>query len=355
MIPIVRMSSSAGRWSARAGLSLAMTWGGQSAPPAARPVPIVLTTVSVAPAGPETIVTITANGPLPPPTVGTVDNPPRIFLDFPGVASNAPRATPSADGRLRRVRVAVHSATPLVTRVVLDLTSHHAHRIEQSARRVVVKLGAPVALTEGAASPVPHDAPTPVAVEAPPEPFGVPPVPPLPPPAEPARPTGSSKHAPLDNPRPAPAADAPASDTMPPAAAARAPYKSSPRPPAKDLERYKTLANATIERLRLQQPLIESVSTMAFLPADRLLLAVDELERIRQELSTMVPPETVRGQHELLVQAARLAATAMRLREDALRRLDTALVNNSAAAAAGALLALERACAEIGCPPAPGR
>jgi len=92
------------------------------------------------------------------PSVETATHPDRILLDFPGTTSadNTRRVEVSANG-VRRVRTAQHSATPLVTRVVVDLDRAHAHTVASDGNRVVVivgavesaRSGAPVAATTG--------------------------------------------------------------------------------------------------------------------------------------------------------------------------------------------------------------
>jgi type IV pilus secretin PilQ/predicted competence protein len=59
------------------------------------------------------------------------DVPPRLVLDFVGVASSAPAMTRGASGPIERVRVATNSRSPLVTRVVVDLARRMPYRIDQ--------------------------------------------------------------------------------------------------------------------------------------------------------------------------------------------------------------------------------
>ena len=87
------------------------------------------------------MVTIESTGVLPVPTPGVVDGPPRIYFDFPGVALKAPALTASIDPRIRRVRAAVHSVRPLVTRIVLDLVTLEPYRLESKQGRVSVIVG----------------------------------------------------------------------------------------------------------------------------------------------------------------------------------------------------------------------
>ena len=91
-----------------------------------------------------TRVVIEATGALPEPSSGIALNPPRIYLDFVDVLPLRSVEPVSPNAVITRIRVAEHSASPLVTRVVLDLIKESAYRIDASARpqgRVVVLLG----------------------------------------------------------------------------------------------------------------------------------------------------------------------------------------------------------------------
>ncbi len=72
-------------------------------------------------------------------------NPARLVLDFPGVAPKVPATTPVGIGSVRRVRVARHSDTPLVTRVVVDLTGTFLYKVRPAAdaRGLVITVGDP--------------------------------------------------------------------------------------------------------------------------------------------------------------------------------------------------------------------
>ena len=80
----------------------------------------------------------------------------------------------------------------------------------------------------------------------------------------------------------------------------------------------------------------------------RMPAAMQEFDRLHEELVELRPPETMRVQQDLLLQATRLASTAAKLRFDAAQSDNIALRRNAASAAAGATLLLERAFAEIG-------
>ena len=102
---------------------------------------IAIKAISTAKDGSSVIVTIEGTGTLPLPTSGAADGPPRIFFDFPGVALRAPAVTASTDPRIRRIRAAVNSVRPLVTRVVLDLVALEPYRLEGGPGRVRVIVG----------------------------------------------------------------------------------------------------------------------------------------------------------------------------------------------------------------------
>ena len=54
----------------------------------------------------------------------------RLYLDFPGVAAEAPAVTVVNQGPIERVRVALNSQKPMVTRVVVDLERPASHLVE---------------------------------------------------------------------------------------------------------------------------------------------------------------------------------------------------------------------------------
>jgi AMIN domain len=89
----------------------------------------------------ETRVVIEANGALPEPTNGTALSPPRIYLDFINVFPLRTVEPLSPNSVVARIRVAEHGASPLVTRVVVDLMKESQYRIDASAHaqgRVIV-------------------------------------------------------------------------------------------------------------------------------------------------------------------------------------------------------------------------
>lgn len=104
------------------------------------------------PRGP--IVVLEGNGSLSPTAVElTKEVPYRLVLDFAGV-SPAVKATTAVGIRpVDRVRVALHSSQPLVTRVVIDLSEAAAYRLDQSEGGLAIVFG-DVAETKAAAPDV---------------------------------------------------------------------------------------------------------------------------------------------------------------------------------------------------------
>ena len=87
-------------------------------------------------------ITVSGNGPLFPGSVEQAkDLPPRIVLDLPRVEMGAARPITSVqNGAIERVRVAIHSHNPLVTRVAIDLTRMMPFTVEQSGDDIRVLL-----------------------------------------------------------------------------------------------------------------------------------------------------------------------------------------------------------------------
>ncbi len=99
-------------------------------------------------------ITLTGNGPLLAAKVEEVtDLPPRVLLDFNGVAAGSvPAVTNIKNDDIDRVRVATNSREPLITRVVIDLARKIPYTVEQVGdelrvlfRRVVTTAAAAVA------------------------------------------------------------------------------------------------------------------------------------------------------------------------------------------------------------------
>jgi hypothetical protein len=151
-----------------AGLVVAMLTGLTPAHGAAQSSGSVVRAIQIVEEGGLTRVTIDADGPLPVPLSESLNNPPRIFFDLAGVTHKikGPTVT-NGGGVVRRVRIALHEASPPVTRVVIDLTRPENHRVyvEPQAGQIRVFVGSESAITSGpiARAPVPPPVPPPAA------------------------------------------------------------------------------------------------------------------------------------------------------------------------------------------------
>jgi hypothetical protein len=314
----------------------------------AQPVSPRVSAVRVARDGGSIVITLQASGPLPVPAVGEVDGPPRLFFDFAGVVCEARGTRLKGDPDVRGVRAAQHTASPLVTRVVVDLVRPQVFRVETDrlAEGVLRLVGAdatqplpiapapppsptPPAETPGhTAADTPAANPPAVAAERGPDP-------------EPAAAVNGAAHAVGPDPQPVRGpVDAP------PAAPGPTPASSGP---ARDSGDYRTLAADPLARLLALRPLLATIDQFASPSPEELQLAADEFDRIRRVMGAISAPAPMRATHDLLLRAAALGTVATRLRAEANRTSDISQVRNAGSAAAGARLLIERACAELGC------
>ncbi|MGV8039793.1 MAG: type IV pilus secretin PilQ [Thermoanaerobaculaceae bacterium] len=103
--------------------------------------------------------------------VFTLDNPPRVVVDLPGVINRvARRVHPVGAGGVVRVRVAQHATEPTpVVRVAVDLETAQPYTLEPTADGAMLRVGAPAE-----AAPVAVAEATPVPAAAQPEPAHAP-------------------------------------------------------------------------------------------------------------------------------------------------------------------------------------
>lgn len=265
-----------------------------------------------------TIVAIEADGPLPTPTVGVLDGPPRIYLDFPGIVGQTQSIRAEGDPSIRRVRVATHSQNPLVTRVVIDLVRPTPHRLEASPEapaRLTVLVGSP-GETGGPSSAPPSAAPPPAPV-------------PVPPPS----PAASTPSSPISVPPPSPLAS-------PPPARLAAPRA----------EPYLAQLAPLLARLENLRPVLVAIDKQEDQQAVNLQRAIDELGAIGRALITVRPPRAMTEAHDQLLQSCTLGTQAARGRIEFTAGGNATVGWNAASAAAGALLLLDRARATLGLP-----
>jgi hypothetical protein len=296
-----------------------------------------------------TSVILSADGALPLPKVGVLTDPPRIYLDFGNVAAATKGIRVEGAFLVRAVRVAVNQSEPLVTRVVIDLRQPAPHRIEAGQResgQLTVQVGVPVAV---ASTP---NAPAGARDVA----GGVPPPPGLPPTAVPqmAAQPRSAAMAPA-GPPPAPAALPPEAQSNASATRAarspgfaRAAGGTTGGAPAKDVAQYLPAASPLLERLERLRPVLISLDALAIVPGERLKAVIEEFGLIRTALASLVPPRSLTATHELLRDACILGAASATARVAPDVPDDSSRAWNAAAAAAGAMMLLDRARAELG-------
>lgn len=319
-----------------------------SGPLASRPS---LQTVRLTVGDGATSVILSADGALPSPKVGVLTDPPRIYLDFMDVAAATEGTRVNGDLLVRGVRVAVNQSRPLVTRVVIDLAKPAPHRIEAGLRdsgQLTIVVGVPVAL---AGAPPPRPRGQDVAGSAP--------ALPRPPPAEPPKAAAPAK-APATVPAvraAAPAASRPPQAGEPATRPARSPEfaraagATAARAPTKDVAQYLRGASSLLERLERLRPLLVSLDALVVLPEEQMKAAAEEFESIQQALVAIVPPRTLAATHELFRDVCALGTASVAARVAPAAPDDSTRAWNAAAAAAGAIMLLDRARAEVGLAP----
>jgi hypothetical protein len=238
-----------------------------------------------------TTVILEADGPLPEPPSEALDGPPRVYLDLKGVRPAAVGVAGEPDSLVRRTRVAVHSADPLVTRVVIDMVTAAPYRIDASRReqgRLVVVFGVP-SPPRAARSPL-----LPVSGR-----------------------------------------------------------RSTPAPPAA-ADQYVARMSGVVARLQAVRPVLASIDSRTEDAPGTLESAAVELEAIGRLLAAIRPPASRESTHGLLVRVCALGMRSSRMRQDSIRTNDPALGWNAASAAAGALMMLDRAGNDLAAlPPSP--
>jgi len=110
------------------------------------------------------------------------------------------------------------------------------------------------------------------------------------------------------------------------------------------------LAANPLRRLHDLLPLLESIDRRALVPAESLETAAAELRTIRGELLAVAPPRAIKGTHDVILRGCALALQAVSARLDAARTDNPVGDWNTASAAAGALMLIQRGRAELGQP-----
>jgi hypothetical protein len=281
----------------------------------------------------STIVIVEATGPLPAPSSGVAETPPpRIYLDFTEVLSDPNLQPASRTAIVKAVRVAEHSASPLVTRVVIDLVKATTYRVDDSARnqgRIAIALAPPPSNRSTPAPAAPSTSKPSARATSPSMPQSSPA-------ARPSTPAAQSQ--------PRSAEPAPAS---PPASPPSAQSPSARGRSDAVANQYGIRISSALVRLHALRPLLEAIDRRAdSLPGD-LNAAAAEFDAVGKLLSGIKPPSNREGTHALLLRTCTLGARAVRMRQEAAGSNDAAKGWDAASAAAGALMMFERANADL--------
>ena len=129
---------------------------------------VPLAGVAISLDGPYVRITVRGTSTLPAATATpTTEGPPRVFIDLPGVSPGAVPPTLTGRAIVRRVRVALNSADPPVTRLVLDLAGAVTTAMVPGGTELTIVVAPADAVTSSAA-PRPQPPPAPRLVSAPP-------------------------------------------------------------------------------------------------------------------------------------------------------------------------------------------
>jgi hypothetical protein len=292
------------------------------------PVPMLRAVRVVAvSSGGSTRVILEAEGPLPVPLSGAVDGPPRIYLDLNGVRPGPTARFAESSALVVRVRVALHSANPISTRVVLDLSRPAPYRIDSSGRaqgRLTIVLGAPPSAPAPATPPVQTHTQTTIPPRATPSPSA-------------AAPSSAAPPA-LAPPAPAPPAPSPSVQG----------FRAAPQRRASGGDAYVAQASVALARLQALRPLLSSIDRRAEQPVGDLRAAIVEFNAVSRILVAIKVPTSRETTQDLLLRACDLGARASRMRMELESTGDLAPGWNAASAAAGALIMLDSAGADLG-------
>jgi AMIN domain-containing protein len=282
------------------------------------PVPILRAVrVDAGASGGATTVILEADGPLPVPVSGALDGPPRIYLDLNGVRPGTAVRLAEPGALVLRARVGLHGANPISTRVVLDLSRPSPYRIDSSGRaqgRLTVVLDVPSSASAPAPPPVQTHTQAKIPSRATPPPSAAP--------------------------APAPVAPAPSPSVSGSPAA--------PQRRASGGDAYVAQVSVALGRLQALRPLLASIDRRAPEPVGDLRAAILEFNAVARILVAIKVPTSRETTQDLLLRACDLGARASRMRMEVESTGDLAPGWNAASAAAGALIMLDSASADLG-------
>lgn len=312
----------------------------------------VVRAIQIAEDGGITRVTIEADGPLPLPRSASLKDPPRIYFDLEGVTDTISETTVAQRGGVvSRVRVALRTASPKVTRVVLDLTRLESYRVdtdERQAGRIRVIVGSESAIGPGPATrgaALPPAAPVPANSSSPPvAPARIAGMPAPPVPAAnstPAKVEGSGTTAPT----PSPAIARPSPTRSP----VLSPQEPRPPLPVQEVAVYRKRIYGELARMEAQRALVARIDAGENVGSNALALAAQEFTDLRRNLEAVKPSVVVAVTHDLLMTSCTFGAMASRLGIDAAQFGNPETRRRAQSAAAGSLMLFDRACSDLGC------
>ena len=323
--------------------------------PAEQSTGSVIRAIQIAEDGGITRVTIEADGPLPIPRSASLTDPPRIYFDLEGVTHTRGTTVAERGGVVSRVRVALRTASPKVTRVVLDLTRLESYRVdsgERQAGRIRVIVGTESAIgpgpaTRGAvaspAAPVPANSSSPAVAPAPIAAMPTPPVRAAN--STPAKVEGPATIAPTPSPviaRPAPIRNPVLSPQEPP-----------PPLPMQQVAAYRKQISGELARMESLRALVARIDAGESLGSDALKFAAEEFTNLRRILEAAKPAAVLALTHDVLMTSCTFGAMASRLGLDAALDGNPETRRRAQSAAAGSLMLFDRACSDLGCARAP--
>lgn len=268
---------------------------------------ITLTAIRLAGDAAQPLIELTANSALPEPVVGVLEGPSRIYLDLVDVRMGA-AVPPEGLGVVTRVRAALHSVSPLVTRVVIDLSESRGHTLDLSQRQSgLIRISIAPAGTGRAASPG----------------------------RVPSRPEVAPERAPAVMGKPGRSSEENGSRSPAPRAATAAP-DALPRPGPQ----YRARIAPIVEQLDAAVRVLESIDQRKVVLLQDLDSAAKTIDVVHDELAAMQPTRDAIPVHDTLRSACTLASTAVELTRAAHGH---DLPWNASSAAAGSLILLDRA------------
>ena len=308
-----------------------------------QPPGTVVRAIQIVEDGGITRVIIDADGALPHPLPQTLKDPPRIYLDLAGVTHKIRGTTVAQPGGVvSRVRVALNTTSPAVTRVVLDLTRMESYRVDLDARRpgrMSVIVGSESAISPGQTTlkaVAPPTAPATAPVPANSSPSAAPariarlPAPPVP--------VGNS---------------APAIVKEPVRSPVLSPEEPRPLLPVREVEVYRKQTDGELRRMATLRALVVRIDAGENVGSETLASAAQEFTDLRRKLEAIRPAALLAVNHELLMTSCTLGAMASRFGMDAAIGTNPETRQRAQSAAAGSLMLFDRVCRDLGCNKAP--